>query len=124
MHPFDQTRKHVFMVFNRDVHLLVALVTTLSSPWLVIDDLQIILALANHLQHVESEKQKLRAQVRRLCQENAWLREELSTTQERLQRSEQREATLEEEKKQLEFMSEMKKYDTDSIQVIGVEHAY
>ena len=71
------------------------------------------MALANHLQHVEAEKQKLRAQVRRLCQENAWLRDELANTQQKLQLSEQKVATLEEEKKHLEFMNEMKKYDSD-----------
>lgn len=69
------------------------------------------MALANHLQHVEAEKQKLRAQVRRLCQENAWLRDELANTQQKLQMSEQKVATLEEEKKHLEFMNEIKKYD-------------
>lgn len=69
------------------------------------------MALANHLQHVEAEKQKLRAQVRRLCQENAWLRDELANTQQKLQFSEQKVATLEEEKKHLEFMNEIKKYD-------------
>ena len=78
---------------------------------------QVMVALSNHLHHVEGEKQKLRAQVRRLCQENAWLRDELSSTQQRLQQSEQRIATLEEEKKQLEFMNEMKKYDTDKTPV-------
>ncbi|ESO00036.1 hypothetical protein HELRODRAFT_113439 [Helobdella robusta] len=82
-----------------------------------VEESHIMVALANHLQYIESEKQKLRAQVRRLCQENAWLREELSTTQEKLQKSEQREAALEVEKKQLEFMSEMKKYDADNVQV-------
>ena len=76
-----------------------------------------MVALSNHLHHVEGEKQKLRAQVRRLCQENAWLRDELSSTQQRLQQSEQRIATLEEEKKQLEFMNEMKKYDADKTPV-------
>jgi len=74
---------------------------------------QVMIALANHLQYVEAEKQKLRAQVRRLCQENAWLRDELANTQQKLQVSEQRSATLEEEKKHLEFMSEMRKYDMD-----------
>ncbi|XP_074660410.1 kinesin light chain-like isoform X1 [Tubulanus polymorphus] len=74
---------------------------------------QVMTSLASHLQHVEAEKQKLRAQVRRLCQENAWLRDELANTQQRLQQSEQGVATLEEEKKHLEFMNEMKKYDTD-----------
>lgn len=43
------------------------------------------MALAGHLQTVEAEKQKLKAQVRRLCQENAWLRDELNSTQQKLQ---------------------------------------
>ena len=77
------------------------------------------MALANHHQHVEAEKQKLRAQVRRLCQENAWLRDELATTQQKLQISEQKVATLEEEKKHLEFMNEMKKYDTNESQTVS-----
>jgi len=46
-------------------------------------------ALASHLQMVEAEKQKLRTQVKRLCQENAWLRDELAGTQQKLQASEQ-----------------------------------
>ena len=69
------------------------------------------MALCSHLSHVEAEKQKLRAQVRRLCQENAWLREELSATQQKLQGSEQNVAKLEEEKQHLEFMNSLKKYD-------------
>ena len=64
-------------------------------------------------QAVEAEKQKLRSQVKRLCQENAWLRDELATTQQRLQASEQAVAQLEEEKKHLEFMNSIKKYDSD-----------
>ena len=55
--------------------------------------------------------------MRRLCQENAWLRDELANTQQRLQQSEQKNATLEEEKKHLEFMNEMKKYDEDDNKV-------
>ena len=77
------------------------------------------MALANHLQHVEAEKQKLRAQVRRLCQENAWLRDELANTQQKLQSSEQKVATLEEEKKHLAFMNEMKKYDSGDPNQVG-----
>lgn len=50
---------------------------------------QVMIALANHLQMVEAEKQKLRTQVRRLYQENAWLRDELAGTQEKLLASEQ-----------------------------------
>ncbi|KAI1287654.1 Kinesin light chain [Halotydeus destructor] len=73
---------------------------------------QVVMALANHIQQSEAEKQKLRAQVRRLCQENAWLRDELANTQQKLQASEQTAAQLEEEKKHLEFMNSLKKYDT------------
>ncbi|RMX40819.1 hypothetical protein pdam_00006490 [Pocillopora damicornis] len=72
---------------------------------------QVMMALCSHLSTVEAEKQKLKAQVRRLCQENAWLREELSVTQQKLQESEQKVAQLEEEKKHLEFMNSIKKYD-------------
>ncbi|XP_067389030.1 kinesin light chain 4 isoform X1 [Emydura macquarii macquarii] len=74
---------------------------------------QVMMALSGHLNAVESEKQKLRAQVRRLCQENQWLRDELANTQQKLQRSEQTVAQLEEEKKHLEFMNQLKKYDED-----------
>lgn len=73
-----------------------------------------IIALSSHLSAVESEKQKLRAQVRRLCQENQWLRDELAGTQHKLQRSEQSVAQLEEEKKHLEFMNQIKKFDDDT----------
>ena len=45
----------------------------------------VMAALAGHLQAVEAEKQKLRSQVKRLCQENAWLRDELASTQQKLQ---------------------------------------
>lgn len=72
---------------------------------------QVMMALASHLQNVEAEKQKLRTQVRRLCQENAWLRDELASTQQKLQSSEQNVAKLEEEKKHLEFMASVRKYD-------------
>lgn len=83
-----------------------------------------MLALASHLQTVEAEKQKLRAQVRRLCQENAWLRDELASTQQKLQASEQHVAQLEEDKKHLEFMSTIKKYDADVQVTIKIYCSY
>jgi len=73
----------------------------------------VMAALAGHLQATEAEKQKLRSQVKRLCQENAWLRDELASTQQKLQASEQNSAQLEEDKKHLEFMNSIKKYDAD-----------
>ncbi|XP_023315919.1 kinesin light chain isoform X6 [Trichogramma pretiosum] len=74
---------------------------------------QVMLALASHLQMVEAEKQKLRTQVRRLCSENSWLRDELAGTQQKLQASEQMVAQLEEEKKHLDFMASMRQYDPE-----------
>lgn len=50
---------------------------------------QVMLAQASHLQMIEAEKQKFRTQVRRLVQENAWLRDELAGTQQKLQYSQQ-----------------------------------
>lgn len=81
-----------------------------------LSEAQVMMALAQHLQNVEAEKQKLRTQVRRLCQENAWLRDELANTQQKLQASEQNVAQLEEEKKHLEFMASVKKYDDNQEQ--------
>jgi kinesin light chain len=49
--------------------------------------LQVMTALASHLQNLEAEKQKYKAQVRRLCQENAWIRDELNSTQQQLRQS-------------------------------------
>lgn len=72
---------------------------------------QVMIALASHLQNVEAEKQKLRTQVRRLCQENAWLRDELANTQQKLQASEQAVALLDERNKHLEFMASLSPYD-------------
>lgn len=84
---------------------------SIESLELGLGEAQVMMALAGHLQTIEAEKQKLRAQVRRLCQENAWLRDELANTQQKLQASEQMVAQLEEEKKHLEFMNSLKKYD-------------
>uniref|UniRef100_A0A8C3ICU1 Kinesin light chain n=1 Tax=Chrysemys picta bellii TaxID=8478 RepID=A0A8C3ICU1_CHRPI len=86
---------------------------SLDAIELGLGEAQVIIALSSHLSAVESEKQKLRAQVRRLVQENQWLRDELAGTQQKLQRSEQAVAQLEEEKKHLEFMNQIKKFDDD-----------
>ncbi|XP_015686718.1 kinesin light chain 1-like, partial [Protobothrops mucrosquamatus] len=86
---------------------------SLEAIELGLGEAQVIIALSSHLSAVESEKQKLRAQVRRLVQENQWLRDELAATQQKLQRSEQSVAQLEEEKKHLEFMNQIKKFDED-----------
>lgn len=86
---------------------------SLDKIKLGIGEAQVMMALCNHLTSVEAERQKLKAQVRRLCQENAWLREELSSTQQLLQLSEQNVVQLDEEKKHLEYMNSLKIYEED-----------
>ncbi|XP_015272027.1 PREDICTED: kinesin light chain 3 [Gekko japonicus] len=84
---------------------------SLEGIELGIAEAQMMIALSSHIGALEAEKQKLRAQVKRLSQENVWLREELSITQLRLQQSEETVAQLEEEKKHLEFLNQLKQYD-------------
>uniref|UniRef100_A0A8D0DVY6 Kinesin light chain n=1 Tax=Salvator merianae TaxID=96440 RepID=A0A8D0DVY6_SALMN len=84
---------------------------SLEEIELGIAEAQMMIALSSHIGALEAEKQKLRAQVKRLCQENLWLRDELATTQLRLQQSEETVAQLEEEKKHLEFLNQLKQYE-------------
>uniref|UniRef100_A0A183BJE3 Kinesin light chain n=1 Tax=Globodera pallida TaxID=36090 RepID=A0A183BJE3_GLOPA len=85
----------------------------LENIRLGLEESQVMLALASHLQNLEAEKQKYKAQVRRLCQENAWIRDELNSTQQQLRQCEQDKAQLEEEVKHLKFMNSIKKFDED-----------
>ncbi|XP_060797478.1 kinesin light chain 1-like isoform X2 [Neoarius graeffei] len=80
-----------------------------------LEEAEVMTALAAHLSAVESEKQKLRAQVRRLGQENKWLCDELNNVQQKLQKCEQSLAQVEEEKKHLEFMNQLKKYGQETL---------
>lgn len=77
------------------------------------------MALSAHLGSLEEEKQKLRAEVKRLCQENQCLRVELSGAQQKLLESEQEMVTLEEHNKHLHFMSSIRKYDQNDLAVVS-----
>ena len=74
---------------------------------------EMMVSLSCHLNNLESDKQRAKALIKRLCQENAWLRDELANTQNKLQLAEQKIVQLEEENKHLEFMKSIKKYDGD-----------
>uniref|UniRef100_H2Z633 Kinesin light chain n=1 Tax=Ciona savignyi TaxID=51511 RepID=H2Z633_CIOSA len=74
---------------------------------------EMMVSLSCHLNTMESEKQRAKALIRRLCQENAWLRDELANTQNKLQMSEQKVVQLEEEKNHLEFLKSIRKFDED-----------
>nr|XP_027801684.1 kinesin light chain 3 isoform X2 [Marmota flaviventris] len=84
---------------------------SLEAIELGLGEAQVLLALSAHVGVLEAEKQRLRAQARRLAQENVWLREELEETQRRLRASEEAVAQLEEEKHHLEFLGQLRQYD-------------
>ena len=67
--------------------------------------------LANYINTLESDKQKLKAQVKRLCSENNWLRKELTDHQQLLQETEISLAKVKEEKENMEFLLEHHKKD-------------
>ncbi|XP_058449166.1 kinesin light chain-like [Malaya genurostris] len=77
-------------------------------------EVNLLLVFSSHLQSVDAENQKLRLQIRRMQQENVWLREELVSTQNKLEISETTVGQLQEEKKHLEFMATLKVYDESS----------
>ncbi|XP_065919419.1 kinesin light chain-like [Dysidea avara] len=69
-----------------------------------LNEAKLLVAIANHLNVIESEKHMLKAQVRRLADENNWLRKELNETQQQLQDVEVELATLKEEKEYKQFL--------------------
>ena len=76
-----------------------------------ISEASVLVQLSSYLQSIEAEKQKIKSQVKRLCHENAWLRDELAAAQKRLQESEQYVAQIEVEMSHLKFLKELKKFD-------------
>ncbi|KAI6221889.1 Kinesin light chain (KLC)-like protein [Aphelenchoides fujianensis] len=76
-----------------------------------IEEANLMMSLATHLQQVEAEKQRVKAQVKRLCEENAWLRDELNSVQQQHQQVGQQLAQLEEENKHLAYMNSLKTID-------------
>ena len=65
-----------------------------------------------YLENLEGETFKLRTQIKRLCQENAWLRDELGSTQKKLHECEEINAVYAVEIEQLTFFKHMKISET------------
>lgn len=84
---------------------------SINSIELGLGEAHIMIALQQHLQGVEAEKHKLRAQAKRLSQENAWLRDELSKTQQKLMDADKDKITLEQENRHLKFKASLKEAD-------------
>ena len=68
---------------------------------------QVLLQLNHHLQNFEAEKHKLLAQVKLLCQENTWLRDELGSTQKKIHQCEQNNASYSAQIEHLKFFKEI-----------------
>jgi kinesin light chain len=79
-----------------------------------IGEAQVMMQLDYHLQNLEAEKHKLRAQVKRLCQENAWLRDELGSTQKKFHECEQINASYSVEIEHLKFLKDIKQFDHEN----------
>jgi len=78
---------------------------------------QMMSDLGSYVQCLDAQRLKQKAQIQRMCQENAWLRDELASTQQRLQHSEQRCATLDEEKSHLQFLTDLKTSEAETGEV-------
>jgi len=72
-----------------------------------------MLTLATYVSMLEADKQKLKAQVKRLCAENNWLRKELTEHQQLLQETEISLAKVKEEKEHLGFLLEQQRQERE-----------
>lgn len=68
-----------------------------------------MLAVLQYISSLESDKGKLKAQVRRLADENNWLRQELQKTQQSLQDTEIELSKAIEEKQHLNYLLSLPK---------------
>ena len=68
----------------------------------------VMLSLAAHFDMLESERSITRMEMRRVKDENDWLREELEDTEKRLEEALSRLAGLEEEKKHWQFLEQVR----------------
>lgn len=91
------------------------LTKSLETIEIGLDEAAVLIQLAAHMNTVEAEKAKLSAQVKRLLQESAWLRDELTNTQQKQTAAEQENVQLKEELLQLKFMKSLKYDNNDTI---------
>jgi len=75
---------------------------------------EVMLSLADHFSNLEAERSMARLEMRRVKDENDWLREELEDTERRLEEALTRLAGLEEEKKHWVFMEGVRKSEAEA----------
>lgn len=74
----------------------------------------VMLSLAAHFDMLESERSITRMEMRRVKDENDWLREELEDTEKRLEEALSRLAGLEEEKKHWQFLEQTRRNEKEA----------
>ena len=110
--PVQSSDEGTEILFDKEEEQRQIIQRSLVNIEMGIGEAHLMMTLFTNLSTFDAEKQKMKSQVQRLCQENAWLREELSSTQQKLQLSEQNVVQLEEEKKHLEYMNSLKVYES------------
>ncbi|TGZ60630.1 hypothetical protein CRM22_008436 [Opisthorchis felineus] len=79
-----------------------------------LDDSEVLFTFAKYVDCLEAENMKLALHNQRLCEETSWLRDELKFTQSKLAEKESLLAQTVVEKRHLEFMMELNKYNLQS----------
>ena len=79
-----------------------------------IEESSALLGLHEHFERLEADRATLRLEMERVQDENDWLREELSSTQQRLQEAELELTDLQEEKRKWDFEEELRSGVTES----------
>lgn len=74
----------------------------------------VMLSLASHFDSMEAERCMAKMEMRRVKDENDWLREELEDTERRLEEALSRLAVIEEEKQQWLFMEQVRKSEQEA----------
>jgi kinesin light chain len=76
-----------------------------------LNDANLLMGVLQYISSLENDKGKLKAQVKRLADENNWLRQELQKTQQALQDAEVEWTKIKEEKEQLNYLLSLAKND-------------
>jgi len=79
-----------------------------------VEESDVILSLQGHFFRIETERKKMKMEMKRIKGENEWLREELKDTESKLEETLCRLVELEEEKKHHDFMSQLQKLEKES----------
>jgi len=91
-----------------------AVTSSLEKLEVGVAESNVMLGLADHFNKLEADRSLTRMEMSRIRDENEWLREELGDTERRLEEALAALACVQEEKKQWQFMEEVRNKETES----------